>query len=82
MVLLCILNMHMIIKMDTQMFHSPKSLSGVPMNTAREKTFGNILIGSLLVERKANIRNQYNKYHIRPGTIWKSDQNTRKHNTQ
>ena len=34
MVLLCILNMNMIIKMDTKMFHSPKSLCVLPMNTA------------------------------------------------
>ena len=34
MLLLCILNMHMIIKMDTKMYHSPEFLSVVPMNTA------------------------------------------------
>ena len=43
------------------------------------KTFGKILIGSLLVERKANIGNRYNKYQSDPtpyGKVAKTQDNS------
>ena len=35
------------------------------------------------VKRKVKIRTRYNRVaHLAPDTIWESDKNTRKHNTQ